>query len=252
MSVRYRPLRFASRCARISHSRTAIWRRFPAGWAKWKWPGNTARSPSAFLPEACRNRPSISAMNRDYVTIVSGLPRSGTSLMMQMLHAGGMPVLSDALRPPDESNPRGYFEFEPVKRLRAERSWLPRARGHAVKIIHLLLRELPLDGSFTFRIVFMQRPMDEIIASQRVMLGEGKAAAPAILQRVFETQLAQLEPWLRGRTDVTVLPIAYHRAFREPDAVVEELRSFLGLDLDGAAMVRAVDPALYRQRGEGR
>src|SRR5215471_15907456 len=192
-------------------------------------------------------------MDRDYVTIVSGLPRSGTSLMMQMLQAGGLPVLSDGLRPPDENNPRGYLEFEPVKRLRTDRSWLPRAKGHAVKIIHVLLRELPVDNSLAWRIVFMQRPMEEIISSQRAMLlRDGKASAdPAILQKAFESQLAQLGSWLAGRPDIAVLPVAYHRVLREPDAVVEELRAFLGWELDAAAMVRAVDPALYRQRGGG-
>lgn len=184
------------------------------------------------------------------ITIVSGLPRSGTSLMMQMLQAGGLPVLSDGLRAPDESNPRGYLEFEPVKRLRADRSWLPRAEGHAVKIIHLLLRELPVDSSRTYRIIFMQRPMEEVIASQSAMLQrDGKAAAdPAILTKAFESQLSQLESWLAGRPDVTVLPIAYHRVLHDPLAVADELRVFLELDLDAAAMASAVDPALYRQR----
>ncbi|MDP3613979.1 MAG: hypothetical protein Q8R98_19230, partial [Rubrivivax sp.] len=105
-----------------------------------------------------------------FITVVSGVPRSGTSLMMQMLHAGGLPVLSDGLRTADENNQRGYFEFEPVKRLRSDRSWLPQARGHAVKIIHLLLRELLLDGSVQDRIVLMLRPLDEVLASQRTML----------------------------------------------------------------------------------
>jgi hypothetical protein len=190
-------------------------------------------------------------MGRDYITIVSGLPRSGTSLMMQMLQAGGLPALTDGLRSADENNPRGYLEFEPAKRLRTDRSWLPQARGHAVKIVHLLLHELPLDGSLAYRIIFMQRPIEEVLASQCAMLKrEGKpAGAPAILQRAFEKQLAQLEPWLGAQPGVAVLPVNYHRVLREPGAVAEELRAFLDLKLDAAAMVRAVDPALYRQRG---
>ena len=94
-----------------------------------------------------------------FVTVVSGLPRSGTSLMMQMLHAGGLPVLTDGLRTADQNNLRGYYEYEPVKRLRSDRSWLPQARGQVVKIIHLLLRDLLLDGSLQYRVVFMQRPL---------------------------------------------------------------------------------------------
>ena len=144
-------------------------------------------------------------MNPDFITVVSGLPRSGTSLMMQMLHAGGLPALTDGLRTADENNLRGYFEYEPVKRLRSDRSWLPQARGHAVKIIHLLLRELPLDGTLQYRIVFMQRPIEEVIASQHSMLArEGKAGADAaVLKKAFEGQLAQLHAWLAQQPGMT-------------------------------------------------
>jgi hypothetical protein len=190
-------------------------------------------------------------MDWEFITIVSGLPRSGTSLMMQMLQAGGLPALTDRVRSADQDNPRGYFEFEPVKRLRTDRSWLSQARGHAVKIIHLLLRELPLDGSLAYRIVFMHRPIEEVLASQRAMLErDGKTGAePSILRRAFESQLVQIESWLAAQPGVAVLPVEYHRVLREPAAVAEDLRAFLSLDLDAAAMVRAVDPALYRQRG---
>ena len=189
-------------------------------------------------------------MSPDFVTVVSGLPRSGTSLMMQMLHAGGLPVLADGQRRADENNPRGYLEFEPVKRLRSDRSWLPQARGHAVKIIHLLLRDLLLDGSLQYRIVFMQRPLAEVLASQQAMLQrEGKTGAdPALLHKAFESQLAQLHTWLGAQASIAVLPVAYHEVVDEPQRVAEAVRGFLGLDLDAAAMVRAVDPALHRQR----
>ena len=187
----------------------------------------------------------------EFITVVSGLPRSGTSLMMQMLHAGGLPTLSDGLRAADENNQRGYFEFEPVKRLRSDSSWLPQARGQAVKIIHLLLRDLRLDGSLQYRIVFMRRPIDEVLSSQRAMLQrEGKAGAdPALLKRAFESQLALLDTWLAAQASIAVLPVAYHQVMREPLAVTEALNAFLGLSLDAAAMVRAVDPTLHRQRG---
>lgn len=190
-------------------------------------------------------------MKPTFVTVVSGLPRSGTSLMMQMLQAGGLPALTDGLRSADENNLRGYLEFEPVKRLRSDRSWLPQARGHAVKIIHLLLRDLLLDGSLQYRIVFMQRPTEEVIASQHRMLQrDGKTGAdPAVLKKVFENQLAQLQVWLDLQADIAVWPVSYHRVVGQPQAVAEELANFLGLPLDIAAMVQAVDPALHRQRG---
>ena len=116
---------------------------------------------------------------RDFVTIVSGLPRSGTSLMMQMLTAGGIPALTDQARAPDESNPRGYFELEAVKETGgADRAWLADARGKAVKVIHFLLQQLPVDGSVAFRVILMQRTMNEVLASQRKMLArQGKPGA---------------------------------------------------------------------------
>lgn len=189
-------------------------------------------------------------MAHDFITVVSGLPRSGTSLMMQMLHAGGLPALADGQRAADENNPRGYLEYEPVKRLRTDSAWLPQARGHVVKIIHLLLRDLRLDGSLRYRVVFMQRPLEEVLASQRAMLArDGKAAADAaVLKKAFEAQLAQLDAWLAAQPAIQVLKQPYHEVLREPEAVAARLQDFLGLALDTAAMVRAVDPALHRQR----
>lgn len=186
----------------------------------------------------------------EFITVVSGLPRSGTSLMMQMLHAGGLPVLTDGLRIADDSNQRGYFEYEPVKRLRTDRAWLPQANGHAVKIIHLLLANLLTDGSLRYRIVFMQRPIHEVLDSQRVMLArEGKTAADAaVLSKVFEGQLAQAAAWLAAQPSIEVLYMPYHRVVREPLAVAAEVKEFLGLDLDEEAMAAAVDPSLHRQR----
>ncbi len=186
----------------------------------------------------------------DFITIVSGLPRSGTSLMMQMLTAGGLPAMTDALRPADQSNPRGYLEFEPVKRLRADRSWLPDARGRVVKIIHLLLRELPTDGSLSYRVVFMKRPIDEVIASQRSMLQrDGKLSVDAaMLKKIYQGQLAQIEQWLSEQAAFKFLPVNYHDVLREPARTAETLSAFLELPLDQKAMPRAVDPALYRER----
>jgi hypothetical protein len=187
---------------------------------------------------------------RDFITIVSGLPRSGTSLMMQMLAAGGISPLTDNLRTPDDSNPRGYFEFEPVKRLRADQSWLAEARGKAVKIIHLLMRELPVDGRFQYRVLLMRRPIEEVLSSQRSMLArQGKSSAdPAVLAKVYATQLAQLEAWLAANPCFAVLQVEHRRLIGRPAEVAGEIAQFLGGELDAAAMVSAVDPTLYRER----
>src|SRR5687767_12088310 len=133
-----------------------------------------------------------------FVTVVSGLPRSGTSLMMQMISAGGIPALTDEVRTADEDNPRGYLEFERVKRIKQDTSWLDEARGKVVKMVHLLLYDLPLDRPY--RVVFMRRNLDEVLASQRKMLErQGKQGAQipeAQLRKVFEDQVKKVTTWM--------------------------------------------------------
>ncbi len=189
-------------------------------------------------------------MVNDVITVVSGLPRSGTSLMMQMLAAGGLPPLVDDLRPPDENNPRGYFEFAPVKRLRTDRSWLEKARGHAVKVIHVLLRELPTDQPFSYRVILMKRPMEEILASQRAMLESQskKSGDEKILAKVYGNQLPEIEEWLATQSCFQSVAVEYHRILEDPFTVAKEINEFLGRDLDVPAMAQAVDPSLCRQR----
>jgi hypothetical protein len=187
---------------------------------------------------------------RDFITVVSGLPRSGTSLMMQMLAAGGIPPLTDEQRGADESNPRGYFEYEAVKRLRSDQSWLEQARGHAVKIIHVLMRELPADGRFQYRVLLMRRPLEEVLSSQRAMLErQGKQSAdPEVLAKVYQAQLAQLEQWMAGLACFAVLPVPHGNLISSPAKVAGEIAEFLGGDLEVARMAASVDPALYRER----
>ena len=189
-------------------------------------------------------------MKNDSITVVSGLPRSGTSLMMQMLAAGGIPPLTDNLRAADESNPHGYFEFDPVKRLRSDGGWLDQARGRAVKIIHVLVRELPADGQFNYRLLLMKRPIEEILASQRAMLErEGKTSAEnATLAKIFRSQLDQLEQWLAAQPAFSFLAVDYHRVLKERLEIAREVNAFLQANLNLEAMAAAVDPALYRQR----
>jgi hypothetical protein len=186
----------------------------------------------------------------DFITVVSGLPRSGTSLMMQMLSSGGLPALTDEKRIADESNPRGYFEFEPVKRLRTDQAWLAEARGRAVKIIHVLLRELPADGRFAYRVILMKRSLEEILASQRAMLQrQGKKSADeTALRRIFQQQLLETESYLAAHPQFSLLRVDYHDVLESPLTCAKKVQSFLDRDLDVEAMARAVDPALYRER----
>src|SRR6516162_10352886 len=102
------------------------------------------------------------------ITIVSGLPRSGTSMMMRMLEAGGMPILSDNIRRADADNPNGYYEFEPVKHLSQDSSWLRDAYGKAVKMVYRLLYELPLEHKY--KVLMINRRIEEVVASQDAML----------------------------------------------------------------------------------
>lgn len=188
------------------------------------------------------------------ITVVSGLPRSGTSLMMQMLQAGGLPPLTDEQRTPDESNPRGYLEFERVKQLKTDRAWLADARGHAVKIIHALLPDLPTTGNERYRVIFMRRRLEEVVASQRAMLARsgktGAALDDARLIAMFQAQLTRVESWLRERpAHFAVLEVAHGDLLADPLAGTARVSAFLGGGLDTAAMVRAVDPTLWRQRG---
>ncbi|MEO7319951.1 MAG: sulfotransferase family protein [Chthoniobacteraceae bacterium] len=169
---------------------------------------------------------------------------------MQILAAGGIPPLTDELRAPDESNPRGYFEFDPVKRLRTDRSWIDQARGHAIKVIHLLLAELPIEPQLRYRVLFLRRPLSEVLASQRVMLErQGKKAADdGMLSKVFQAQLEQAERSLAAQPSFRVLHVQHHALFENPQPTIEQVNEFLGGQLDVSAMKAVIDPALYRQR----
>jgi hypothetical protein len=189
-------------------------------------------------------------MPGDCVTIVSGLPRSGTSLMMQMLQAGGMKLLTDERRAADQNNPRGYFEYETVKRSGADVSWLELAGGRVVKVIHLLLRHLPPDRQY--RVIFMLRDVQEVIASQRAMLkasGRSGARIPDDkLSAVFEQQLVEVRQWLAEQPNFRVLYVNYRDVLSDPSAAAQTIALFPGGRLDVSAMAGVVDQTLYRQR----
>ena len=189
-------------------------------------------------------------MPDDYVTIVSGLPRSGTSLMMQMLQAGGMALLTDGRRAPDEHNPCGYFEHEGVKHSRSDVSWLEHAGGKVVKVVHLLLPHLPT--SRNYRVIFMLRDLEEVIVSQRIMLRhQGRPVTvltDTALAGVFEKQLSTVRQWLARQPNLSVLHVNHRDVIGDPLIVAGQINFFLTGNLRVADMAAAVDPALYRQR----
>lgn len=185
-----------------------------------------------------------------FVTVVSGLPRSGTSMVMQMVHAGGVPALVDGVRAADDDNPRGYFEFERVKALRADKAWLDDAVGKVVKVIHMLLPELPDDRDY--RVLFLERDLDEVVASQQKMLARlgraGGGLPPERLKAAFATQLQAVDATLARRPRTRVLRLGYRDVVGDPAAAATRINAFLDGGLDEAAMRAAVDAGLYRNR----
>lgn len=184
------------------------------------------------------------------VTIVSGLPRSGTSMMMRMLEAGGLEALTDHERVADADNPNGYYEFERVKQVKHDKAWLPEAQGKVVKMVSALLKDLP--GDYHYRIVFMRRKMSEILASQRQMLvRQGKPTDVTSDERMaamFEKHLEQVQAWIAERPNVDVVYVDYNRLLVDPAGQIESINALFESALDAAEMLKIVDPDLYRQR----
>jgi hypothetical protein len=186
-----------------------------------------------------------------FIPIVSGLPRSGTSLMMNMLAAGGLEVMTDHLRIADDDNPVGYFELEEVKQLiQGEHSWLAQANGKAVKVISTLLPYLP-DG-YHYRIIFMRRAMEEVLASQRKMLinrGENPdKVSDDQMAEMFQKDLQQSERWINSQAHTSRIDINYGQLIANPRPPVAEINRFLGGGLNEDKMLGVIDPSLYRHR----
>jgi hypothetical protein len=182
------------------------------------------------------------------IIIVSGLPRSGTSVMMQILDAGGVEVVTDNLRSADTDNPRGYYEFERVKQVKRDASWLPDIRGKAVKMVSQLLLDLP--ATERYRVVFMERDLGEMLDSQERMLRRlGREAAPR--EKIIPAYTAHLERvhhWLRGQPHMAVLRVGYRSLVERAESEVVRVAEFIGGRLDVARAVGAVEPSLYRNR----
>ncbi len=187
----------------------------------------------------------------DFITIVSGLPRSGTSMMMQILQAGGMSIMTDHQRSADEDNPKGYYEFERVKKLKeGDAAWVGQARGKVIKVISALLEHLPTQHEY--RVIFMQRKMEEVLASQKQMLirrGEptDKTSDEAMAD-LFQQHLASVQDWLANQPNIRVLYIPYDALLKDPQTHIQTVIDFLGLPLDTAAMLAVPDRSLHRQR----
>jgi len=193
------------------------------------------------------------ASDKLVITVVSGLPRSGTSLMMKMLEAGGLPVMQDGIREADRDNPKGYYEFERVKQMdKGDTAWMVEAQGKVVKIISALLKHMPPE--YEYRVIFMRRHMKEVLASQRKMLVHRGEDAEKMddekMGELFEKHMAQVFAWLGQQPNVRYIQVHYNDLLADPVAYARQVDEFLDGRLDEQKMIEMVDPKLYRNRKE--
>ena len=182
--------------------------------------------------------------DKDQILIVSGLPRSGTSLMMQMLHSTGINALVDGLREADISNPKGYFEYEPVKALQKDNSWIHLAKGKSLKVVAPLLRFL--DTKYRYKVIFMIRDLNEVVKSQQIMIGKKDDVLPITLLNSYKKQLKSAQVWNEREPGVEMLYVDYKDVVTTPDAVLGNIVSFVNGGLDEQKMKECIDPKLYR------
>jgi len=200
-----------------------------------------------------KNQTEISQDKGKTIIIVSGLPRSGTSMMMKMLEAGGMALIIDGVRTADEDNPKGYYEFERVKQLdKGDTAWLADAPGKAVKVISALLEYLPPE--YEYKVLFMNRKMAEVLASQRKMLVRRKEKSEISDEKLAELlrkHVQQTKAWLARQPNFEMLDLDYNALLVDPEPWVIQINAFLGGAWDARAMAQVVDPNLYRNRAGG-
>jgi len=188
--------------------------------------------------------------NKQPIVVVSGLPRSGTSMMMKMLAEGGLSTVTDAIRAADDDNPNGYFEFERVKQMTAgDRAWLDESGGKVVKVISALLEHLP--AGYSYKVIFMEREIREVLASQKKMLdnrGEQNKVTDAEMEEQYRAHLAAVKPWLARQPNMDVLYVGYNAMMSDPEPYCHRIVEFLGLPLHFEKMLAVPNERLYRNR----
>jgi len=188
----------------------------------------------------------------EHIIVVSGMPRSGTSMMMKILDACEIPLLVDDFREPDEDNPRGYYEFNRVKDLESDNSWLKLACGTAVKIVSPLLQYMDMDKGVKYKVIFMLRDIEEILASQKRMadrLGHAwDIIEDGILKQNYSVHLEQIRKWLEKQRNIDLLYLNYAEVVSDPVPAIKSIVAFLDLKLDARDIAEVVDATLYRQR----
>jgi hypothetical protein len=191
----------------------------------------------------------------DPIVVVSGLPRSGTSMLMRMLDEGGMQIMTDSERVADIDNPKGYFEYERVKDLEKEtdKSYVREGRGKVLKVISFLIKDLPDDNDY--RVIFMRRDLDEVIASQNKMIQrlgtDDSTAAEEAMKEAYRNDIVRTRLLCKKRPNFELIEISYKSTVEDSEATARSVNAFVGGHLDEAAMRAAVDGSLYRNRGKG-
>lgn len=189
-------------------------------------------------------------MDDDTIVIVSGLPRSGTSMMMEILEKGGMEVLTDKVRQADEDNPKGYYEYERVKGLPKDTTWLQDAKGKAVKVLGEQIKHLP--EGYRYKVIFMERELDEVIESQEKMLiRKGKdpdEISKDELKSILSDYMSMLKKQISSHKDMDVIYLNYNDIMSLPKHVIESISVFLSDSLNAKEMQAVVDEELYRNR----
>jgi hypothetical protein len=192
---------------------------------------------------------SLSSEEKE-ITIVSGLPRSGTSLAMQLLQAAGIEPYTDGIRSADVHNQKGYFESAKVLTLLSDKSWVSQATGKSLKVISTLLKYLPAE--FQYRVVFMERSMDEIVLSQQRMLEglgkKGAGIAPDRLAAIYAKELETVWAWMDKQENIEALRISYNALLERPLSVMPELIQFIGSRATPEELARVLDHNLYRSK----
>ncbi len=187
------------------------------------------------------------------VVVVSGLPRSGTSMMMKMLAEGGLAVVTDEIRSADDDNPNGYFELEVVKQMSdGNVAWLENANGKVVKVISALLEHLP--ATHSYKVIFMEREIKEVLASQKKMLAnrqESSSISDAEMEEQFRKHVAAVKAWLIRQPNMEVLYVSYNAMVNEPSSLCRKVIDFLGLPLNYDRMLAVPNERLYRNRKTG-
>ena len=189
------------------------------------------------------------------IVVVSGLPRSGTSMLMKMLDAGGMAIMTDSERVADIDNPKGYFEYERIKDLEKEtdKSYVREGRGKVLKVISFLIKDLPDDNDY--RVIFMRRDLDEVLASQNKMIDrlgtEDSTAAEDAMKEAYRNDIVRTRLLCKNRQNFELIEVNYKSTIEDPEATARCVNAFVGGHLDEGAMREAVDGSLYRNRGKG-